>query len=160
MKNFLALLIFVGAAAAWYFYHQYSEAKTVNTGYEKTLALHEQSVAARKAELQSYAQLLELQNQIKGKQAEIAAIAAKEADVRKRLAAVGAEKQAVISRARQSFVGQTWPELVLADGRKLQNVKVLKVEDSGLSLITPTGVQKITAADLPPEMRQKLHYAP
>lgn len=160
MKNFLALLIFVGGAAAWYFYHQYSEAKTMNTGYEKNLALHEQSVAARKAEMQAYAQFLDLRNQIKAKQAEISAVTAKEAGLRKRLAAVAEEKRAVIARVRQSFVGQTWPELALADGRKLQNVKVMKVEDGGLSLISTTGVQKFTAAELTPEVRRKLHYAP
>lgn len=160
MKNFLALLIFAGGGAAWYSYHQYSEAKAVTKGYEKNLALHEQSVSARTAELQAYAQFLELQKLIQGKQAEIAAMSAKDASLQKRLAQVREEKMAVIAKARQAYVGQTWPELVLADGRRLQNVKVMKVEDGGLSVITTTGVQKITAAELPPEMRQKLHYGP
>ncbi|MEN3941491.1 hypothetical protein WJU23_09380 [Prosthecobacter sp. SYSU 5D2] len=159
MKNFIALLIFAAGGTAWYFYHQYSEAKALNADYAKNLAVQEQGVAARRAEIQAYAQLLDLQNKVQAKKAEVNEVVASDKKLQEELNRLRKEKVAIILAARQSYMGQTLPELVLADGRKLQTVRVLKVDDSGLSVIVPSGVQKISPEELPEELRHRLHYS-
>jgi hypothetical protein len=158
MKNFIALLIFAAGGTAWYFYHQYSEAEALNVDYAKNLSVQEEGVAAKRAEIQSYAQLLDLQKQVQIKQAEVEEVGGKGRELQQQLVRLGVDKAAIISKARQVLVGQTLSELVLKDGRKLQTVKIMNVDDSGLSVIVPSGVQKIPAGDLPADLREKLHY--
>ncbi|TDU68138.1 hypothetical protein EI77_03255 [Prosthecobacter fusiformis] len=158
MKNFIALLVFISAGASWYVWHQYSQAKKQNAEFTENLVIHEQAIVMRRAEVQAYSQLNDLLKKVRDKQSEIALVQGKERLLKEKLVSLRQQRSDIINSARRSFVGQTIPELTLTDGRKLITVRVLNVEESGLSVSLPSGVQKISRAELPQDWRTRLHY--
>lgn len=158
MKNFIALILFATGIAAWYFYQQQQKAATELTEITQNLTNYEQSVLARRSEFKAFVSALDLQKKIQAKQQEITAIQAKERGLKEKISALGREKSRLVSSARQSVIGQTFPELLLTDGRKLAQVKILKADDSGLAVSLNSGIQKIAPSELPENLRLKLHY--
>lgn len=63
-----------------------------------------------------------------------------------------------IASVREQFVGTAMPELTLASGNVLKNIKIQRIEEAGLNILNDNGVTKVTIADLPQEMRDRLRY--
>lgn len=158
MKNFFLFLLFAGGLSAWYLYYQQGKAAAELTELSKNLALYEQSVQQRRVEFQALTKAVELQKKIQLKQGEIATVQERERGLKEVLAGLVKKRAAVILSARQAYVGRVLPELTLTNGKKLAQVKILKADDSGLSVSLPSGIQKILPSELPPEMCQNLHY--
>ncbi len=158
MKNFIALLLFASAGTAWYFYQQYSKAKEELAALSLTLAPFESNVEGRRADVQAFVRMLEAQKKLQAKKVELAEILEKERKILDTTKELSRERSGIISGSRQAVVGQLIPELTLTDGRKLAQVRILKVEDGAVSVSLPSGVQKIAPAELPLELRQRLHF--
>ncbi|MES2505117.1 MAG: hypothetical protein V4599_00340 [Verrucomicrobiota bacterium] len=158
MKNFLALLIFAAAGGGWYVYYQDTQAKKQIAEMTQNLPIYEQTVATRQAEVQAYSRMLDLQKKAQAKRTEVNAIVEKERTLKETVIRLAKEKSDIISRARQAFAGKVIPELTLADGRKLAQVKIIKVEENGLSVTLSSGVQKILPSELPENLRKSFHY--
>lgn len=158
MKNLFALLIFAAAVGGWYLYDQHNKGQKQIADLSQSLPGYEQNVMTRRADFQTYVTLLELQQKVQAKRGEIAAIQEKERLLKDTLSRLSKERVDIINRDRQAQVGRIIPELTLLDGRKLAQVRILKVEDSGLSISLTSGVQKLMPSDLPADLRKTLHY--
>ena len=92
------------------------------------------------------------------RKAEILAMKGKADQARTEAQAVLQERSQVVSTLRQRLIGQMLPELVLADGRKLFNVRISKVDDTGLAVTSTSGVTKLRPAELSVDLRRRLHF--
>jgi len=158
MKNFLALLLFAGGFAAWYLYNQNKEAKEGLESAQLQLADLEKNIASRRAEYQAASGAMAIKAKITGKKTELA-------DLNKKLKATHAiqnttikEKQATLAAIRQKFIGQTIP-MALASGRDLGQVRIIKMDEAGLSVATTSGVVKVLPNELPPALRAQFLYS-
>lgn len=158
MKNFIAFLFFAAGGIGWFFYHEYTTAEKSIAELERNLPLLEQRAALKRSEFQAYSRILEARQKVQAKQSEIEAIRSKEAALQEEVVKLRKERGEVVSRARASYAGKILPQLVLKDGRQLSQVKIIRAEDSGLSVAVPSGVQKINASDLPEDLKKSLFY--
>lgn len=58
---------------------------------------------------------------------------------------------------RQTHIGKTIA-LKLNSGRDLGQVRLMKIDDSGVAVATPSGVVKVAPNELPPEVSQMLLF--
>lgn len=65
------------------------------------------------------------------------------------------QRHHLVVNLRQKFVGREI-NLSLTTGRNLGQVKILKIEDSGISLATTSGVLKVSPRELSPQIREAL----
>lgn len=155
MKNFIALLLFAGGFGAWYLYHQKQETTDGLEQARVQLAEHEKVAAAKRVENQAVTAMMAIQKQVTDKKAELNALRTKLNTLKEDRAAVAKERQQALLGIRQSFVGTTVP-LKLVSGRDLGQVRIMKVEDTGVSVATSLGVQKVPPTELPTELKQAL----
>ncbi|HCN30866.1 MAG TPA: hypothetical protein DIT64_19530 [Verrucomicrobiales bacterium] len=158
MKNLLALIIFASAVAGWYFYDQFKKMKAGLDEAVKNIEAYEGTVAGRRAEMQAIIGALELQKKVEFRKAEVAALKTKADQARAETVNLGREKVAAVTEARQKQVGRVFTEFVLADGRKLLNVRVTKVDNTGVAVTSASGVTKLRPSELTPEMRALFFY--
>jgi|GEM_PF-1063410 len=159
MKNFIALLLFCTAFGGWYLYQKHDSAQKELVEISKSSSAYEQTLTARRSELQAFVKVLELQKKIQSTQADILGIKEKDGKIKDDISKLVTERARIVSKTRQSMIGMILPELTLTDGRKLAQVKILKADDSGLSVSLPVGVLKILPSELPDDMQQRLHYS-
>jgi hypothetical protein len=158
MKNILALLLFGGGFAAWYLYHQHQEAQEGLESAQMQLAELEKNITNRRVEFQAASGAMNIKAKIAAKKAELA-------ELNKKLQANHAEqnttqkeRQATLSAIRQKFIGQTLP-MALVSGRDLGQVKIIKMDEAGLSVATTSGVVKVLPNELPPALRAQFLYS-
>ncbi|MCA1963089.1 MAG: hypothetical protein LDL31_03980 [Prosthecobacter sp.] len=155
MKNIIALLLFAGGMSAWYFYHQLHEAELGLTAVQQQLADLEKSSAPRRAEYKAAGSVKAIKEKINAKKAELKTAQEKVQALEHARQQVLAEKAALLAALRQVHVGREF-KLVLSSGRNLGQVRILKIEDSGLSIATTSGVTKVLPGELPQELRSAL----
>lgn len=158
MKNFLIFLLFLGGYAAWFFYDQ---KKDLQEGLESAQVQYDQlekSVSGRRAEYQAAKKVVTIKQRLNEQKAV-------QADLQKKLQAVQLaqnnqvkERQNTLAAIRQRFVGQTLP-IVLASGRDLGQVRIMSMNEGGLSVATTSGIVKILPNELPPAMQTQFFYA-
>ncbi|MCW0220867.1 MAG: hypothetical protein OJI67_21240 [Prosthecobacter sp.] len=158
MKNLFALLLFAVGFGSLYLYWQHGKSKTDMAGINQNLASFEQAVTLKRTEFQALVNAVQAQKDIQEKLVSINKIKVQEDELKKQYAKLVSEKAEIILGIRKKVVGTTVPELILADGKKLIQVNILKADDSGLSISHSTGAQKIAPSDLNAEWRQKLYY--
>ena len=160
MKNFIALLIFVGAFgyAGWHFYTKDATSRIQSVSTQ--LAPLEQIVAQKRAELAAVNAALETQKQAAATRVALAFINARQKLLNEEKIALLRQRQQFTSSSRESLVGVVLTELTLADGRKLNQARVMKVDDSGVSFALPSGVLRVSPRELTPELRDYFRYGP
>ena len=158
MKNLIALLVFCGGFAAWYLYRQQHAAETSLAESKLHVEAFAKSLEIKRAEFNTIVRALELKRQAAAKLAEVKAIEAQEDALENEIIGLQREKGQLIGRIRQSVAGQVIPEWVLKDGRKFNQVRIMKADDAGVSISSASGVQRVLPKDLPDEWRQRLHY--
>lgn len=158
MKNLFALLLFAAGLAGWYFYDQLEKMKGDLADARRNIAAYEKTLEARRTEFQTLVGALELQKKVEFRKAEILAMKGKAEQARADAQGVRQERAQVVSSLRQRLIGQVLPELVLADGRKLFNVRISKVDDTGLAVTSTSGVTKLRPAELSADLRRRLHF--
>lgn len=153
MKNFIALFLFAGGFAAWYLHHEKQETTDSLQHSQTQLTDLEKALEDRRTEFQRYSTIAVLQKKVASKQAEFK-------DLSDTLKKLGTQKEAVIKEQqqqrgviRQAQVGKTIT-LTLTSGRALGPVRVLKVDDTGISVANATGIVKVLPSELPPEIKQ------
>jgi len=158
MKNFLALLVFIGGFGAWYLYKQKED--TSNGLHETQMQIenYEKTVALRRKEHEAITKALALQKQVTDQRQNLAALNARQAALETTRAGLARQRQQAIGTLRQTFIGTTLPTLTLTTGRTLEQVRILKLDDAGISLALTSGILKVLPHELPPELRQRLHY--
>ncbi len=158
MKNLVALIFFAAGLAGWYCYDQLEKMKTDLADARRNIAAYEKTLEARRTEFQTLVGALELQKKVEFRKAEITAMKGKAEQARADSREVRQERADAVARLRQRLVGQVLPELVLADGRKLFNVRISKVDDTGLAVTSASGVTKLRPVELSADLRQRLHF--
>ncbi len=158
MKNFIALLVFAGGFTAWFFYHQKAELTEGLEAASQQLAQLEQNLASKRQEFQAMSGMMNIKSKITAKRAELAELQSKTKSVQQAARVATEEKKAALALLRQRFVGQTLP-IKLMSGRDLGSVRVMKLDDSGLSVATTSGIVKIQPNELPQELRGKFLYS-
>jgi hypothetical protein len=72
-------------------------------------------------------------------------------------AAVMRERQQMLVAIRQTFVGKTIL-LTLTTGRNLGSVRIMKSDDTGLTVAMTSGVLKVPPHELPQDVKTMLNY--
>lgn len=153
MKNFIALLIFAGGFTGWYLHHEKNETADSLQQAKQQLGEIEKSMIDRRSEFQRYSTVGTLQKQVATKQQELKLLNDKLnllGDQKNALLLKQAQQRAVL---RQDQVGKIL-QLTLVTGRALGQVRVLKVDDSSLSVANANGIVKVLPSELPPEIKQ------
>ncbi len=158
MKNLFALLLFAAGLAGWYFHDQLEKMKGDLADARRNIAAYEKTLEARRTEFQTLVGALELQKKVEFRKAEILAMKGKADQARADAQSVRQERAQVVSSLRQRLIGQVVPELVLADGRKLFNVRISKVDETGLAVTSTSGVTKLRPAELSADLRRRLYF--
>jgi hypothetical protein len=153
MKNFLALLVFAGGFAGWYLYHQKQEVEESLASTE----IHEKEAAIKRAEFQSLNGVMAIRKKAAEKQAELTQLRNQLKTLRDAKDAVARERQQTLAAIRQTFAGKTIP-LKLTTGRDLGQVRIMKADDTGVTVALPSGVQKVPPQELPQDLKQALNY--
>ena len=153
MKNFIALLIFAGGFAGWYLYNEKNEMADSLQQARQQLSDMDKSIAERRTEFQRYSTVATLQKQVASKQAELKSLHDKLQSLGNQTSAVIKEQQQQRGVLRQAQVGKTI-NLTLVTGRALGQVRILKIEDTGISVANATGIVKVLPSELPPEIKQ------
>ncbi len=153
MKNFIALLIFAGGFTGWYLHHEKNETTDSLQQARQQLGDIEKSITDRRIEFQRYSTVGTLHKQVTNKQEELK-------NLNDKLKSLGDQKSALLKEQsqqrallRQTQVGKTL-HLTLTTGRALGQVRVLKVDDTGLSVANANGIIKVLPSELPPEIKQ------
>ena len=157
MKNLFALLLFTGGFAAWYFHHEKTETISGIEAAQVQMADLEKNTAAKRAEYQAAVGMMNIKTKVDEKKAELAGLQKKIQALQQQQVSVDREKQNTLIAIRQKFIGQTMP-IVLAGGRNLGNVRIIKLDDAGLSVATTSGVVKISPNELTSEQKSLFHY--
>ncbi len=157
MNNFLALLVFAGGFAAWYFY---SQKKQSNEGIEAAqlqIADLEKVAVIKRGEFKAAESAMAIRAKITARKEEIKALQTKLQSLSTSKQAVDTEKLALLTAIRQKFIGRTLP-MVLASGRNLGQVRIMKMEDAAVTVATTSGVVKVLPNELPLDLRGQFLY--
>jgi hypothetical protein len=157
MKNFIALLIFAGGFAGWYLYNEKNETADSLQQARQQLSDMDKSITERRAEFQRYSTVATLQKQVASKQAELKSLNDKLQSLGNQRSAVLQEQAQQRGIVRQAQVGKTIT-LTLISGRALGPVRILKIDDSGVSVANATGIVKVLPTELPAEIKQLFLY--
>ncbi|MBV6501458.1 MAG: hypothetical protein CJBNEKGG_03970 [Prosthecobacter sp.] len=158
MKNIIALLIFAGGFYGWYLHHQKTQAEESLQAARYQLAEVETSTAARRAEFQAAEKAMSIKTKVNDQKAELARLQTRLQALSTERSSVQAERQAALGAIRQKFIGRTFP-LITTGGRDLGQVRIIKMDDSGLSVATTTGVAKVLPNELPQDLRSQFLYS-
>lgn len=158
MKNIIALLIFAGGFYGWYLHHQKTQAEESLQAARYQLAEVETSTAARRAEFLAAEKAMSIKTKVNDQKAEFARLQTRLQALFKERSSVLAERQTTLGAIRQKFIGRTFP-LTTTGGRDLGQVRIIKMDDSGLSVATTTGVAKVLPNELPQELRSQFLYS-
>ncbi|MES2594593.1 MAG: hypothetical protein V4662_04620 [Verrucomicrobiota bacterium] len=159
MKNLLILLVFAAGYTAWYFYHQKSEINEGLAAAQSQLTDLEKSIAGKRAESQAMAKVTAIQGQIAKQKSTLAELQAKLKTVRDTHVATVKEKNATLATIRQKFVGQTMA-IKLVTGRDLGQVRIIKIDDTNISVATTSGVVKVAPHELSDALKVQFLYNP
>lgn len=158
MKNFFIFLLFVGGYAAWYFYDQKRDLQEGLESAQVQFDQLEKSVSGRRAEYEAAKKVVTIKRRITEQKAQ-------QAELLKKLQALQLaqnnqvkERQNTLAGIRQRFVGQTLP-IVLASGRDLGQVRIMSINEGGLSVATTSGIVKILPNELTPALQTQFFYA-
>lgn len=157
MKNFFALFIFAGGFVGWYLYHEKKEAIEGLHQAKQQLGDFEKSITERRSEFQLYSRVATLKKQINSKQVELKSLNDKLQSLGDQTSALLSEQAQLRSIIRQKHVGKTII-LTLNSGRNLGSVRILKIDDSGVSVANATGIIKVQPSELPPDLKQLMLY--
>lgn len=157
MKNFLALLLFGGAFAGWYLFNQKQETAERLTEAQTQFAELEKIGSARRAEFQGINSAVTIKNKAAEKQRELDALRTKLKSLQDMQAVALQKRYETLYAIRQTHIGKVIP-LKLKSGRDLGQVRLMKIEDAGVSVATPSGVIKVPPNELPPEVSQMLLF--
>lgn len=153
MKNFIALLLFAGVFgyAGWHFYSK--DTVVQNRNFTEQIAILEKKTLAQKAELTLITNALETQKKAASMRQALAILTAQQKSLTDQKTALLKDKQKLLSSGRQTLIGVNLTDITLADGRKLDKARIIKVDDSGVSLAVSSGVIRLSPRDLTPELR-------
>lgn len=155
MKNFFALLLFIAGMSGWYLYHQHTEALAGLAAAEHQLDELDKSTAVRRAEFKAASAVMTIKAKIQEKKAELKTAQDQVKALEAARQQVISEKSSVMTSLRQIYIGRE-VNLTLTTGRNLGQVRILKIEDSGLSVATTSGVVKVLPSELSKEIRDAL----
>lgn len=158
MKNVIALLIFAGGFYGWYLHHQKTQAEESLQAARYQLAEVETATSARRAEFQAADKAMSIKAKINDQKAEFARLQTRLQTLAAARSSVLAERQTTLTAIRQKFIGRTFT-LVTSGGRDLGQVRIIKMDDSGLSVATTTGVAKVLPNELPQDLRSQFLYS-
>jgi hypothetical protein len=158
MKNILILLLFAGGYTAWFFYHQKSGINEGLAAAQNQITDLEKAIAGKRAEAQAVSKVLAIKVKIAEQKAALAEVQKKTKSVNDAHASTLKAKYDTLASIRQKFIGVTMP-IVLASGRDLGQVRIMKMDDAGLSVATTSGVVKIVPNELPPALQVQFLYS-
>ena len=157
MKNFLALLVFAGLLSGWYLFNQHKETAERLSEAQRQYDEIGQIASVRRSEFQGINSAITIKNKAAEKQKELN-------DLRIKLKTLEDSQQVMFQKRfetlhalRQTHVGKTIA-LKLNSGRDLGQVRLMKIDDSGVAVATPSGVVKVAPNELPPEVSQMLLF--
>lgn len=157
MKNFLALLVFAGGFGGWFLHHQKQETSDSLAAARTQFAEYDKVASTRRAEYQSMKSAIAVKNKATEKQAELNGLKAKLKTLRDAQEAAARDRQQTVAAIRQTYVGKT-VALRLTTGRDLGQVRIMKVDETGVAVATPSGVVKVAPHELPQEVKQALNF--
>jgi hypothetical protein len=157
MKNFLALILFAGGFAAWYFYNQKKESNEGLEAAQSQVADLEKAAVIKRSEFQAAESAMAIRAKVTARKDEIKTLQNKLQALIDSRRSIEADKLALLTAIRQKFIGSTIP-LVLAGGRNLGQVRIMKMEDAAITVATTSGVVKVLPNELPPELRGQFLY--
>jgi hypothetical protein len=156
-KNFLALLVFAGLLSGWYLFNQHKETAERLSEAQRQYDEIEQIASVRRSEFQGINSAITIKNKAAEKQKELN-------DLRIKLKTLEDSQQVMFQKRfetlhalRQTHIGKTIA-LKLNSGRDLGQVRLMKIDDSGVAVATPSGVVKVAPNELPPEVSQMLLF--
>ncbi|SKA79789.1 hypothetical protein SAMN02745166_00543 [Prosthecobacter debontii] len=158
MKNLIALVIFGVGAFAAYNYWEHLNFKSNTDQLTRDLAAYEQGVELKRTEFQTLVKAVAWDQDNRKKLAQISEVQKQQASLQETQAKLNQERNQIITSLRASVLNKPIPELALKDGRKLNQATITQANDSVITVSLPSGIVKITPADLTPEWRQRLHY--
>jgi flagellar motility protein MotE (MotC chaperone) len=153
MKNFIALLLFLGAFAGWYLHNEKKQTAESLQESLQQLAEAEKTITNQRSEFQRYSTVGALKQQIAGKQAEFKEVNDKLKSLRDQTEAVVKDQQKQRGIIRQAQVGKSI-NLTLVSGRIFGQVRIMKVDDTGISVANATGIVKVPLTELPPDLKR------
>lgn len=157
MKNFLTLILFAGGFAAWYFYNQKQESNEGLAAARSQIADLEKVAVIKRGEFKAAEGAMAIRAKITARKDEIKTLQTKLQTLNDSRRAVEADKLALLTAIRQKFIGRTI-QLVLAGGRNLGQVRIMKMEDAAVTVATTSGVVKVLPNELPPDLRGQFLY--
>ncbi len=157
MKNFLVLLLFAAGYAAWYFYHQKTEINEGLASAQHQISELERATSGKRAEYEAAGKVMAIKAKIAAQKATLADLQKQIKSLQDAQAATVKEKYDTLAAIRQKFIGQTLP-IKLTSGRDLGQVRIMKMDDAGLSVATTSGVVKIVPNELPLPLKAQFLY--
>jgi hypothetical protein len=158
MKNLIALLLFLGGASAWkMWYDHQNHLEGLSAAQEQAAAL-DKSLQGTRAEVKAYAQIAQLRGQITLAENAVNSLRQQQLQAEQNLQITQSQTLQSLAQARQKFAGQVLQGLQLQDGRKLGNVRLIKLEENNISVATVGGVVKFAPAQLPEPLRRQFFY--
>jgi hypothetical protein len=157
MKNFLALILFAGGFAAWYFYHQKQQSNEGLEAAQNQITDLEKVAVIKRGEFKAAEGAMAIRAKITARKNECKNLQTKLQTLNDSRQAVEAEKLSLLSAIRQKFIGRNLP-MVLASGRNLGQVRIMKMEDDAVTVATTSGVVKVLPNELPLDLRGQFLY--
>lgn len=157
MKNFLALMLFAGGFAAWYFYHQKQEISEGLVATQQQIADLEKAAGNKRGEFKAAESAMAIRAKIIARKDENKTLQTKLQTLNESRKTVEAEKLALLAAIRQKFIGRTLP-MALVTGRNLGQVRIMKVEEAAVTVATTSGVVKVLPNELPADLRGQFLY--
>ena len=160
MKNFIALLLFFGGFGLWKFYRDQSQLKESLASAQEQVDALEKSTQPTRLEVTALKRAEQLCAEIKTATDQLTELQRREQQTQQAIEGTQREAIEVLRASRQKYAGQALPDLQLKDGRKLGRVRLIKLEESSVSVATSGGVVKFEPGLLPDALRKHLLYAP
>ncbi len=157
MKNFLALILFAAGFTARYFYHQKQEINEGLVAAQLQIADLEKAAVNKRSEFKAAESAMAIRAKITARKNENKTLQTKLQTLNDSRQTVEAEKLALLTAIRQKFIGRTLP-MVLASGRNLGQVRIMKMEDAAVTVATTSGVVKVLPNELPLDLRGQFLY--
>jgi len=152
------LLILLGGVGVWVMKHQQTEAQEGLAEAQHQKAALEAAVATKRSEFQTITAALMLRNKAAAERNGFEAVKAQLTDLEAQEKTLRQQQRTLAADARRALIGTVIPNLVLNDGRKPGEAKVIKIDDDSVSFAVSTGVLRASSVDLPPELRQRFYF--
>jgi hypothetical protein len=151
------LLILLGGVSVWLIKQQQADAQEGLAEAQQQKAALEAAVGERKQEFQMITSALLLRKQVDAARAELGAARAQLTALENQEKTLRQQQRSLAENARRVQIGTVIPDLVLNDGRRPGQARVIKIDDDGVSFAVSTGVLRASAVDLPPDLRIRFH---